>query len=349
MSKLGIIVRADSGSGLQNQTYNLTRMLKPDKVLIVNSYSFNEREQNYDLYKGFNYTDSNGFINNAVALQFLQGLTHVLTAETFYSHYLVQQANARRIITAQQYNWEFLEHHQDYYLPLPSIFLSPSYWKLKEMEAKYKKVAYLPPPIIINDFKQARETNFKRKGKVKILHIIGTLASYDRNGTKDLIEALKYSKADFELTIRSQYDDKDFFSTINDKRVKIAVENIENQNDMYQDFDLMILPRRYGGLCLPMNEALCSGLPVFMSDVIPNNVILPSSWLIDAVKYTEFMARTIIDVHQVDVKELGERIDWFCSLTDNERHTLKLDAFEVGLENYSSDVLLPKYIETLEL
>lgn len=39
----------------------------------------------------------------------------------------------------------------------------------------------------------------------------------------------------------------------------------------------MILPRKYAGLCLPMNEALMSGLPVIMTDIEPNNVILPKS------------------------------------------------------------------------
>jgi hypothetical protein len=348
MHKLGIIVRADLGSGLQSQTYNLTRMLKPSKVLVINSESFNKREQKYELYDGFDTIISDGFINNDIALNFLLGLSHILTAETFYSHFLVQQANIRRIKTFQQFNWEFLEHHQDKYLPYPSLFLSPSYWKLKEMEQSYKKVEYLPPPIIMNDFKEARDVNLKRTGKVKILHILGTLASYDRNGTKDLLEALKYSKADFELVIRAQSKNDEIVNLIKDKRVNIIIENIEEQSDMYKDFDLMILPRRYGGLCLPMNEALCSGLPVFMSDMIPNNVVLPSSWLIDSVKYTEFMARTSIDVHQIDVKELGERIDWFCALNDNERQNLKLQAYELGYNNYSSDILLEKYNNVME-
>lgn len=349
MSKLGIIVRADLGSGLQSQTYNLTRMLKPHRVLIINSYSFNGREQFYELYDGFDSLDSLGFVDNITANKFLTGLTHVLTAETFYSHYMVKLANAKKIKSFQQYNWEFFEHHQDRYLPFPSMFLSPSYWKLKEMEQSYKKVQYLPPPIIMNDFKEARNVNFKRKGKIRILHILGTLASYDRNGTKDLLESLKYSEADFELVIRAQYRNDDIIELIKDDRVKLSIENIENQSDMYKDFDLMILPRRYGGLCLPMNEALCSGIPVFMSDMIPNNVVLPSAWLIDSVKYTSFMARTSIDVHQVDVKELGERIDWFCNITDNEREELKLEAYEIGHDNYSSDILLNKYKEVMEL
>lgn len=342
MSKLGIIARADLGSGLQSQTYNLVRMLKPDKVLIINSYPFNGREQHYELYDGFNTIENIGFISNENAIEFLKGLTHVITAETFYSHYLVELARKNNIKTFQQYNWEFLEHHQDRNLPFPTAFLSPSYWKLKEMKSMFRVVEYLPPPIIVNDFKNARKINMERSGKVKILHIMGTYATNDRNGTKDLIESLKYTNSDFELTIRAQ-SNNDMLNDITDSRVKVSIENIENQEDMYKDFDLMILPRRYGGLCLPMNEALCSGLPVFMSNMIPNNVILPNKWLIDSIQYTTFMARTNIEVNQVDVQELGERIDWYCKLSDDERNNIKVQAFEIGYDNYSSDILLNKY------
>jgi hypothetical protein len=33
-------------------------------------------------------------------------------------------------------------------------------------------------------------------------------------------------------------------------------------------------------LCLPMNEALTSGLPVIMSNVSPTDAILPQEWLV---------------------------------------------------------------------
>jgi DNA polymerase I-like protein with 3'-5' exonuclease and polymerase domains len=33
-----------------------------------------------------------------------------------------------------------------------------------------------------------------------------------------------------------------------------------------------------------MNEALLSGLPVIMTDVSPNNTILPPEWLVEATK-----------------------------------------------------------------
>jgi glycosyltransferase involved in cell wall biosynthesis len=73
---------------------------------------------------------------------------------------------------------------------------------------------------------------------------------------------LKYSKTDYELIVTAQ---KDLGIVPKDSRLKIVVGNSENRQDLYSGYDAMVLPRRYAGLCLPMNEALISGLPVFMT------------------------------------------------------------------------------------
>jgi glycosyltransferase involved in cell wall biosynthesis len=83
---------------------------------------------------------------------------------------------------------------------------------------------------------------------------------------------LKYSKAEYELVVTTQTPLN--FNT-KDKRLTLSQDNVKNREDLYNGFDAMVLPRRYAGLCLPMNEALISGMPVFMTDVSPNNQILP--------------------------------------------------------------------------
>jgi hypothetical protein len=47
---------------------------------------------------------------------------------------------------------------------------------------------------------------------------------------------------------------------VEDHRVKFDFGDPDDQAELYTDFDALILPQRYGGLCLPMNEALLSGL-----------------------------------------------------------------------------------------
>lgn len=349
MSKLGEIVRCDLGSGLQSQTYNLCRMLKPDKLLLINSHPFNGHIQVPEMYEDFDVMISEGFPTTPTVLKFLKTVTHIITAETFYSHLMVSQANLRGIKTFQQFNYEFCEHLQNEHLPKPYKWLAPSYWHLEDMQAKFKNVEYLPPPIFMNDFKNAREKNWNRVGRRKFVHIMGKVASFDRNGTYDLLAAMQFSTADFELVIRSQYPVPEYINYIDDPRITWDIRNIENPEDLYSDVDAMILPRRYGGLCLPMNEALCSGIPVIMSDVSPNNRVLPSVWLVDATKTDQFMARTQIDVHSINFQMLGEKLDWLATISDKEMAAIKAEAFELGHDNYSSDVLKPHYIKALEL
>jgi glycosyltransferase involved in cell wall biosynthesis len=94
---------------------------------------------------------------------------------------------------------------------------------------------------------------------------------------------------------------------VSDHRVKFDFSDASDQAELYTRVDALILPRRYGGLCLPMNEALLSGLPVIMPDCSPNNDVLPERWLVPGTVKGQFMTRTMIDLFQVlnDARALG--------------------------------------------
>ena len=349
-SRLGAIVRADLGSGLQSQTYNLTRMLRPAVLLSVNSKDFNGREQHDEMYDGFTVQKTMGWPTNLECARFVNsGITHIITAETAYNPKIYELSRARGIKVFTQLNWEFLDHIHNRYQPSPYMWLMPSYWHLEEMQEMYPNTVYLPPPIFMNDFKEARDANLDRNTERKFVHIVGKAASHDRNGTLDLIHSLKYSQAQFKLVIRSQYDIPEYVEICDDPRVVFEIGNIPNQVDMYKGFDLMIMPRRYGGLCLPMNEALCSALPVIMPDISPNNKVLPEEWLVPATKDFDFMARTRIDVHKSDIMKLGMKLDWFAKMSDDELHLKKLAAYQIGYDNYSTDQLKERYVEVMGL
>lgn len=349
MSVLGAIVRGDLGSGLQAQTYNLTRMLKPARLLYVNSTPFNGAKQHPEMYDGFNVQMTQGWPTNLDSSRFMRGLTHLITAETVYNPRMYDLARLHGVKVYTQLNWEFLDHLVNPRMPQPYKWLMPSYWMYEEMKAKFPNTIYLPPPIIISDFNNARNVNMKRTGQRKFLHIMGKVASHDRNGTFDLLDSLKYSSADFQLVIRSQFPVSEYIDICSDPRVRFEIGNIEDKNDMYSNFDLMIMPRRYGGLCLPMNEALCCALPVIMPNISPNNKILPSEWLVGAEKTHTFLARTHIDVHKSDIIALGKKLDWFAEMDEDQLMEAKAQALDIGIENYSADTLKPKYMEIMEL
>jgi hypothetical protein len=175
------------------------------------------------------------------------------------------------------------------------------------------------------------------------LHIAGKVAIKDRNGTDTVIEMMRYSKADFTLEIRSQGE---MGYNIDDNRIKIITDNVENQEDLYSGYDAMVMPRRYAGLCLPMNEGLLCGLPVFMTDISPNNQVLPSDWLVASHKVDELMTRTMLDVYSADPVQLAAKIDAYMSSDQTEA---KVKAFNIGYSNFSQEALRQSYLDIFSL
>jgi glycosyltransferase involved in cell wall biosynthesis len=153
---------------------------------------------------------------------------------------------------------------------------------------------------------------------------------------------LQYSKENYELVIKSQTPIE---TDCQDPRLTIDTSSPENSADLYNGFDAMVLPRRYAGLCLPMNEALMSGLPVFMTDISPNNEILPNNWLIQSNKINTLMTRVRLDVYDADARELGERIDKYIG---SDKAAEKEKAATIGFENFDQSILKDQYLRILE-
>lgn len=310
--------------------------------MVIDSQNHFKTKQFHDWYSGFDGVLTKDLIPNVQEYRkFLQNVDAFITCETPYNWRIMVEANQHMKKSYIQYNYEFLEYMVNNRLPLPTKFLAPSHWNTDKVIDKYgDRVVYLPPPINMQEFKHNRALNFNRSGTKRFLHVLGKQATHDRNGTQIVLEALAYTKANFELVIKSQYEVK---FEITDNRVTVDTSNSNDFTDLYKDFDAMILPRRYGGLCLPMNEALSSGLPVIMSNISPNSRILPKKWLVSANKTDTFVARPPVDVYTTNAKSLAKKINWLCDLTDKELGQEKLEAFDIAHSNYSFSVLKPQY------
>ncbi len=337
-SRLGLIAFANDG-GLGAQTRRLAQMLHPEKVLAIDSSGFSKNKaHHFEWYPADRTMITQGFPKNHEVLAFIEGLTHVFTCENPYNFYLVKACQERGIKVICQTNYEFCENVSAPHLPVPDIFAMPSHWMIEEMRGMFGlRVMYLPPPIDPAEFLPARNVNLGRSGKTRFLHIVGVNAWKDRNGALDLLDAVRMSKGEYELVIRSQHPlSKEY--VIDDPRITLLVGNVEKNVDLYKDFDALILPRRYGGLSLTTNEALMSGLPVMMPDISPNNRLLPNDWLVPARSLGSFTARAEIPYYAVDVPKLAEKIDVWAKLPP-----LKIQAINLGQSNFSMDVLKPQY------
>ena len=343
--RLGIIARSDN-TGLGNQTRELVNMLNPNKIMLINSRFFNQNKQHPEWYSGYNcQTTIKGFPTTNEIVEFLTDIDVVISCELFYNPKFIDIAKKRGIKTILQYNYEFLDYLANPNQTLPDVLVAPSLWNFEDVVDKFgdkTSVVHLPPPTDINLFSQAREIN-KSKTHKRLLHIAGKAAVKDRNGTNTVIEMLNYSNGDYELVVKTQ-SHLDIKS--NDPRLTIDDSSPDSHQSLYEGFDAMVLPRRYAGLCLPMNEALISALPVFMTNISPNNKVLPSDWLFESTKIDQLQTRTLLDVYAGSAKMLGKLVDDYYDL---DIPNLKNKAFDIGNNNFSIQSLKDKYISLINL
>jgi hypothetical protein len=340
--RLGIIARSDN-TGLGYQTKQLTDMLNPSKVMLIDFSQHNNNKQHPEWYNGYEVINVLGIPDSRDIDRFLKDIDVVLSCETFYNNdELILKARDKGIKTILQYNYELFGNLSKKNMALPNVLVSPSLWKIDDIEFKFgrkAKVVHLPPPTNISLFDGARKIN-RSKTYNRILHIGGKRAAQDRNGTNTIVDMLRYSKADYQLVIRTQTKlDINF----NDDRIVLDYNDSEDRESMYVGFDAMALPRRYAGLCLPMNESLLSALPVFMTNISPNNKVLPEKWLVESHLIDQFKAKTMIDVYEANLRKLAELIDNYVALSNEQKTIEKEEALSIGYKNFSPDVLLTQY------
>jgi len=336
---VGLICFANDG-GLGIQTKRLYDMIKPDRVMLVDSRGFSKnKKMHWDWYPKEITTVVKGFPKNRDIVKWVPGLTSVLTVENPYNFFLIHHCRELGIKTYCQTNYEFCENVFAPWLPVPDMFLMPSYWMIDDMKKRFGKdrVMYLPPPIDKNEF-QAEKTRAKL---TRFLHVIGTLAHADRNGTLDLLKAVKRTSNDYTLTIHSQHKLPDNY-IIKDKRVIYRIKNFKKNADLYKGFDALILPRRYGGLSLTTNEALMSGMPVMMTNISPNNKLLPKKWLVPARKRANIQARASIPCYSAYTHSLALKIDEWALKAPSS-----MVARIIGEKNFSTEVLKETYKKLL--
>ena len=344
-TRLGLIAFANDG-GIGTQTRRLAQMLKPERTMVIDSTGISpNKQQHFEWYK-----DHNPFIvkqfppSNEDVQKFLPGLTHILCVENPYNFNLVWYGQKQGTKIFCQSNYEFCDNLDKPYLPVPDKFLMPSYWKVEEMTKLFGPdvVMHLPPPIDPAEFERARTVNMKRSGKVRFLHVIGTAAHNDRNGTIDLLDSISKTTSDFELVIKSQHP-LSMSIFLDDPRVKYEVNNVVANNDLYQDFDALLLPRRWGGLSLTLNEALMSGLPAIMTNISPQDMWLPREWLIDSTLKGSFPTRAPIEFYSVDHEKLAQKIDEFATMGEKLKEEKKI-AFKIAVDSFSPEVLEDRYL-----
>lgn len=201
-----------------------------------------------------------------VVIPWLRTVDVVYAAETFYDPRFTKWARANDTRTVLHANPEFWTGADR-----PDMLWTATPWRMDTMPPGTEVV---PFPVATDRFDWDDEPHFRRyDDRPRWVHVAGKRALADRNGTDTLMAALPLLKESCHVTVFVQHGEHPRLPVVPPHvRVHVSPSVPANYWDLYRNADALVLPRRYGGLCLPAQEACAAGLAVLMSDLIPNRM-----------------------------------------------------------------------------
>lgn len=298
--RIGLFGARMDNTGLGAQTWEFYKHIKPDKTFVIDtSDTHPERKQYWDRYP--EAMACVGTPDVMMITEFLKDLDVVFCMETPYNYDLFAFARAMGVKTILQYNWEFLDYLQNPNLPIPDLFASPSMWNYNNLPFVNK--TFLPVPV------NREVIKFKRRKSIKtILHIAGPKLHADRNGTEIFMRSLPLLDPKLKVIIYTQH--KIEMPELDIKcKVEIRKLDMDNYFDLYKEGDILVMPRRYGGLCLPLNESMAAGMIPVMTKISPQVDILHPMSLIPAFTYKDIETRVTVRAYEISPELLAEKIN----------------------------------------
>lgn len=336
--RIGLVARADN-RGLGIQTWAFYRHMRPTATMVVDCPSQKPLRLRLDRFPGAQVVRGLPSIEDCRRLA--DGVDVIYTAETGYGSALWQAARDAGTSTVLHANYEFWDESDR-----PSKLAAASTWHLQDYPVGTE---VLPVPIELDRFELTADRSATAQ---RWLHPVGRPAIHDRNGTLDLLCALQSVRSPISLLITCQepgYVDgliRQFAITV-PRNVELTVDSTDHVDywTKYAGVDAVVLPRRFGGLCLPANEAVAAGVPVIMTDISPNSDWLPSLWLVPARESGAFMAKRWIKYYRCDPVLLADRIDLFAS--DSSAYGASVDEARMMRELMSWDARIDRYTSCL--
>ena len=254
---LGMVVRDDNG-GLGNLTYEAFLHLKPEVTLVVQTRPCRGKPHPQAFEEAWTktFTTTNP-VDDKTWEFFARQADTWWTAETWYND------NAEQIIRAAD--------RKSVLYAMPELFSG------SQADEVWNPTPYLSSRNRLDDvmpWPTSPPGIWGLKTKVRrLLHISGG-AQYDRNGTETFLAALKLLETPCEVMLH-QPDQlyRASPAALADIPEHVVVRQtrdyVESMNTLYRWADMLVLPRRYAGLCLPAFEALGHGCLVMMPEADP--------------------------------------------------------------------------------
>lgn len=145
-----------------------------------------------------------------------------------------------------------------------------------------------------------------RKRALTFVHNAGNGGLDGRNGTAELIEAMKHVKSPIKLIIRTQS------LSIKTDDPRITVQGHVSRETLFDVGDVFIFPEKFNGLSLPLQEAHASGMLVMATNRYPMNTWLPKAPLIPIKGEIETTVYRKVKKAIIDPIDIARMIDtWY--------------------------------------
>lgn len=270
--RVGLIARSES-RGLGTQSWEFFRHVLPSKTLLIDMARDAGYETHPEWFPGATVMPWKDELDLSACRKWLDGLDVIYAAETYYDWRFVELARKMGVATVCHVNPEFFKHHSNDD-PHPTVWWSATTWRLEHLPVGTRVV---PMPVPLDRFP---EPAVDVGDPIRWLHVQGRRAVADRNGTDCLFRALKRTRQPHDVLVLTQNPRKAVPVRVKPNVTLRVEKGPEDYWELYEGRDALVLPRRYGGLCLPVLEAVGAGLAVMMTDLEPQR----SMWPIEGVK-----------------------------------------------------------------
>lgn len=311
--RVGLIARWDT-TGLGVMTTEFFANMRPDVTVVLDFTALSrgstpERwEPNPALMDVYRYADTDVYVVSPVffpqpsiepppgpvgdALVELLTCDVIYSAETFYWWWLVAEANRRGVRTVLHYMYEHLDYLLRPDLPMVTELWAPTPWYLNAVERAVGPVQLMRVPVSDSiPTRTITEVN-------QVVHVAGNLTSEDRNGTEIFMAAKPLLDPGIEVEVFTRYS----FPGLRTSRP-------EDYRDLCAKADALVMPRRFGGLCLPQQEAMAAGMAVFMSDMEPQDDMLHLYGRVPVEVWGKLQTKALIQTGDVGPVVLAEYIN----------------------------------------
>jgi hypothetical protein len=255
-----MIVRADDG-GLGNLTCEAFRHLRPERAVIV---------LNGEVDKLDRYTNDWGCELRAVDIHesrwplalvnWLLDADVLWSAETFYDKTLVSRCALKEVLPVLYAMPELFDPGLRRDVTRGRLrVVAPTTWELERLGS----ASVLPLPV------NTERLGARQRERVESILHVSASAMLDRNGTTAFKQALALVRTPLEVFVSGPKRPQ--------QRAKVGVcdvvplPHLDDYWSVYDFGDALVIPRRYGGLSMPMREGMATGMPLVALDRAPEH------------------------------------------------------------------------------